>query len=71
MTWAVDPLSATKLLPPLLGLVAALFTFLFVRRLRSSPPAALLAAVLGVGLLGRGSRGTAAGVRFCHGGRTC
>jgi hypothetical protein len=46
MTWAVDPLSATKLLPPLLGLAAALFTFLFVRRLHSSPPAALLAAAL-------------------------
>ena len=43
---AIDPLTASALLPPLLGLVIAAFTFLFVRRLHPSPAAAFLAAVL-------------------------
>ena len=42
-----DPLTASKLLPPILGLVAALFTFLLVERLYPSGPAAFLATVLG------------------------
>jgi hypothetical protein len=42
-----DPLTASKLLPPMLGLVAALFTFLLVERLYPSRAAAFLAAVLG------------------------
>ena len=43
---AIDPLVASKLLPPLLGCVSALFTFLFVRRLHPAPAAAFLATVL-------------------------
>ncbi|MDP8923300.1 MAG: hypothetical protein M3O34_10555, partial [Chloroflexota bacterium] len=43
---AVDPLLASKLLPPLLGLVAGLFTFLTVRWLHPSPVAAFAAAAL-------------------------
>jgi hypothetical protein len=43
---AIDPLSASKLLPPVLGVVAGVFTFLAVRRLHPSPIAALLATVL-------------------------
>jgi hypothetical protein len=43
---AVDPLLANKLLPPILGAVTALFTFLFVRRLHPSPGAAFLATIL-------------------------
>ena len=46
MTFA-DPLPASKLLPPLLGLLAAAFTFLLVERLARSRPAAFLATVLG------------------------
>lgn len=44
---AVDPLTASKLLPPVLGLVAALFTFLLVDRLYPTGAAAFLATVLG------------------------
>ena len=43
---AVDPLLASKLLPPLLGCATAVFTFLLVRHLHPSPAAAFLAAVL-------------------------
>lgn len=43
---AIDPLLASKLLPPLLGLVAAVFTFLLVRHLYPWPGAAFLATVL-------------------------
>jgi hypothetical protein len=46
LSWAVDPLLASKLLPPVLGLAAALFTFLLVRHMHSSPLPAFLAAVL-------------------------
>jgi hypothetical protein len=46
LSQAVDPLLASKLLPPLLGLVAALFTYLLVRRLHPAPQAAFLATVL-------------------------
>ena len=42
-----DPLTASKLLPPVLGLTAALFTFLLVVRLYPFGPAAFLATVLG------------------------
>src|SRR5919197_1899536 len=42
----VEPLLASKLLPPLLGLIAALFTFRLVRRLHPSPVGAFLATVL-------------------------
>lgn len=42
-----DPLTASKLLPPVLGLVAAIFTFLLVDRLYPSGAAAFLATVLG------------------------
>jgi hypothetical protein len=41
-----DPLMASKLLPPVLGLVSALFTFLLVERLYPSRLAAFLATVL-------------------------
>jgi len=44
---AVDPLAASKLVPPVLGLAAAGFTYLFVRRLHRSPSAAFLATVIG------------------------
>jgi hypothetical protein len=43
---AVDPLAASKLLPPLLGLSASVFTFLLVRVLHPAPTAAFLATVL-------------------------
>jgi hypothetical protein len=46
LSWVVDPLLASKLLPPVLGLTAALFTFLLARKLHPSPLAAFLAAVL-------------------------
>jgi hypothetical protein len=42
----VDPLHATKLLPPVLGLVTAAFSFLLARRLHPSLHAAFLASVL-------------------------
>ena len=42
----IDPLLASKLIPPVLGLVTAVFTFLFVRKLHPSPAAAFLATVL-------------------------
>jgi hypothetical protein len=45
-TRVVDPLLASKLLPPLLGLVAALFTFLLVQHLHSSLAGAFLATLL-------------------------
>jgi hypothetical protein len=41
-----DPLPATKLIPYLLGLIVALFTYLSVRRLHDSPAVAFLATVL-------------------------
>lgn len=43
----VDPLTASKLLPPFLGMAAALFTFLFARRLSPLPSAAFLTTILG------------------------
>ena len=46
LSWVVDPILASKLLPPVLGAVTALFTFLLVRRLHPSPAAAFLATVL-------------------------
>jgi hypothetical protein len=46
LSWAVDPLLASKLLPPILGLTAALFIFLLVRKLHPSPVGAFLATVL-------------------------
>jgi hypothetical protein len=46
LSWAVDPLLASKLLPPILGLTTALFIFLLVRKLHPSPAGAFLAAVL-------------------------
>jgi hypothetical protein len=42
-----DPLTASKLLPPALGLLAAAFTFLLVERLYPSRPAAFLATIIG------------------------
>ena len=42
----VDPLAAGKLVPPFLGLAAALFTFLFVLRLSRLPSAAFLTTIL-------------------------
>ncbi len=42
----IDPLLASKLLPPLLGSATAAFTFLLVRRLYPSPLAPFLATVL-------------------------
>jgi hypothetical protein len=42
----LDPLQVSKLLPHILGLIAALFTFLLVRRLHPAPAAAFLAAGL-------------------------
>jgi hypothetical protein len=42
-----DPLTASKLLPPILGLAAAVFTFLMVHRLYPSGAAAFLVTVLG------------------------
>jgi hypothetical protein len=45
-SWFVEPLAASKLLPPLLGLLLALFTYLFVRRLCHLAACALLASVL-------------------------
>ena len=46
LSWVVDPILASKLLPPVLGAITALFTFLLVRRLHPSPTAAFLATVL-------------------------
>jgi hypothetical protein len=46
VSFFVDPLFATKLLPFILGAGAALFVFLFARRLHPSPRAAFLATVL-------------------------
>lgn len=43
----VDPQTASKLLPPVLGLAAAAFTFLLAARLYPSQPAAFLASVIG------------------------
>ena len=41
-----DPLQVSKLLPPALGLLTALFTFLLARRLHPAPTGAFLASVL-------------------------
>jgi hypothetical protein len=46
LSWGVDLLVASKLLPPVLGLVSALFTFLLARRLHPSAAGAFLATVL-------------------------
>jgi len=46
LLWFVDPIVASKLLPPVLGLLASAFTFLLVRRLDPSPRAAFLVAIL-------------------------
>ena len=46
LSWAVDPRLISKLVPPVLGCIAALFTYLLTRRLCSRPPAAFLATVL-------------------------
>ncbi len=43
---AVDPLLASKLLPPLLGVASAVVVFGLVRRLSGGPPGAFLATVL-------------------------
>jgi hypothetical protein len=43
LSWVIDPLAASKLLPVLLGALAVLFTFLFVRRLHPQPTAAFFA----------------------------
>ena len=43
----VDPLTASKLVPPFLGVATALFTFLFVLRIARMPSAAFLATILG------------------------
>jgi hypothetical protein len=42
----VDPITGSKLLPPALGVLTALFTFLFVRQLYPLPAASFLAAGL-------------------------
>jgi hypothetical protein len=42
----IDPWTASKLLAPLLGLLAALFTFLLTRAVGGSPLAALLASLM-------------------------
>jgi hypothetical protein len=41
-----DPLQVSKLLPPVLGLLTALFAFLLARRLHPAPTGAFLASVL-------------------------
>ena len=46
LTRALDPLPASKVLPPLLGLAVVVFTFLLVRRLHPAPVAAFLATGL-------------------------
>ena len=46
LSFVVDPLLASKLLPLALGVVAALFTFMLVRRLHPAPTTAFLATVL-------------------------
>jgi hypothetical protein len=46
LSWVVDPLLASKLLPPLLGVLVVLFTFLLVRRLHPQPAAAFFASGL-------------------------
>lgn len=46
MSWLVDPLLASKLLPPLLGAVTALSTFLLVRRIYQGPVTAFLARAI-------------------------
>ncbi len=46
LSWVADPIVATKLLPPVLGCVTALFVFLLVRGVHASPAPAFLATVL-------------------------
>lgn len=46
LSLAIDPRLASKILPLVIGLVAAGFTFLLTRRLHPSPAAAFLATVL-------------------------
>jgi hypothetical protein len=46
LSWGVDLLPASKLLPPVLGLLSALFTFLLACRLHPSQSGGFLAAVL-------------------------
>jgi hypothetical protein len=46
LSWVADPMLVAKVLPPILGLAAAFFTFLVVRRLHPEPVCAFLAAVL-------------------------
>jgi hypothetical protein len=46
LLWFVDPIVASKLLPPVLGLLAATFTYLLVRQVDPSPRAAFLVAIL-------------------------
>ena len=46
LSFVVDPLLASKLLPLALGVAAALFTFMLVRRLHPAPTTAFLATVL-------------------------
>ncbi len=45
LSWVADPMLVAKVLPPILGLAAAFFTFLVVRRLHPEPVCAFLAAV--------------------------
>jgi hypothetical protein len=46
LSWVAEPMIIAKVLPIVLGLTAALFTFLVVRRLHPEPVCAFLAAVL-------------------------
>jgi hypothetical protein len=46
LNWLVDPLLAAKLLPPVLGLVASVFTYLLTRRLHPSRTGAFFATLL-------------------------
>jgi hypothetical protein len=46
LSWVIDPLVASKLLPPVLGALVVLFTFLFVRQLHPQPTAAFLSCGL-------------------------
>jgi hypothetical protein len=46
LSWFVEPLTASKLLPPLLGIVTAVFTFLLARALYPVPAAAFVASAL-------------------------
>ncbi len=46
LSWIIDPVVASRLLPFVLGLATALFTFLLTRRLHPAPAGAFLATVL-------------------------